>query len=130
MRAAAPRTRAALRRTRLRGSARCPPRRRSLPPEPRRGGGRSPAAGALPLPPTARLQLGAVEAGGAAGAPGDGKEGGSRVQRCVRGRQSLGSVAAFQQLRLEQLRALGAGGGSPGRSPAGWLPARPAAGRG
>ncbi|XP_041342480.1 translation initiation factor IF-2-like isoform X2 [Pyrgilauda ruficollis] len=90
-----------------------------------RGGGWSPAAGALPLPPAARLRLGAVEAGGAAGAPGDGKEGGSRVQRCVRGRQSLGSVAAFQQLRLEQLRALGAGGAPrAGARLAGCLPAR------
>ncbi|XP_053798514.1 atherin-like [Vidua chalybeata] len=114
------------------GSAPCPPRRRSLPPSPAEPPGRrlEPGGGSAPLPPAARLRLGAVEAGAAAGAPGDGKEGGSRVQRCVRGRQSLGSVAAFQQLRLEQLRALGAGGGSPGRGPAGWLPARPAAGRG
>lgn len=39
-----------------------------------------------------------------------------------------GAVAAFQQLRLEQLRPLRAAGGLPGQGPR-WLPARPAAPR-
>ncbi|XP_050827656.1 translation initiation factor IF-2-like [Serinus canaria] len=109
------------------GSARCPPRCRSLPPSPAEPPGRRPEPGDGSAPPSPRRASAARGGGGggAAGAPGDGKEGGSRVQRCVRGRQSLGSVAAFQQLRLEQLRALGAGGApQAGARLAGWLPAR------
>lgn len=60
--------------------------------------------------------------------PGRGGEEGAEFSAARGGDKVWGAVAVFQQLRLEQLRPLGAAGGLPGQGPR-WLPARPAAPR-
>lgn len=72
--------------------------------QPRAAGARpSPAPPSVPPPPL----------GGAAASPGEGRRGGSRVQRCARGRQSLGSRGRFPATPAGTAAAARGGGGAP-----------------
>ncbi|XP_054501308.2 uncharacterized protein LOC129128168 isoform X1 [Agelaius phoeniceus] len=95
-----------------------------------RGGGRSAAAGALPLPPPRVCGSGRWRRGEPRAPRGMGRREGAEFSAVCEGDKVWGAWPLSSSSGWNSCGRSGRGGVSPGRGPAGWLPARPAAGRG